>query len=241
MPGTSSGSNSLGLAFDESSFRAAGFNGQVYEIPIVGNFKLSDRMSLGYDIPIQYVSVAGATIYQAAVALDLPYKITERSDQQNWSWELTPTIGFAAAGSEDMLAGGAMIAGSLTSVVSRTIGNVTLTMGNYVGIFEGIDVGIGNYNVNSNIDQQILKNGLRVSVPFCRNWLFEAYGTCMNFLQSAAVSTYFTIGAKLGYHFIFREGEKSLDLGYLKLGLYGDIGNKSYSSNHIQIGSGWKF
>jgi len=60
-------------------------------------------------------------------------------------------------------------------------------------------------------------------------------------LQSAAVSTYFTIGAELGYHFIFREGEKSVDLGDLKLGLYGDIGNKSYSSNHIQIGSGWKF
>jgi hypothetical protein len=95
--------------------------------------------------------------------------------------------------------------------------------------------------LNSNIDQQILKNGLRVSVPFCRNWLFEGYGICTNFLQSAAVSTYFTVGAEVGYHFVLREADKAIDLGYLKLGLYSDIGNKSYSSAHIQIGSGWKF
>jgi hypothetical protein len=64
------------------------------------------------------------------VILNLPYEVIQKSDQVPWSWQLMPTIGFAAAGSEDMVAGGAMIAGSLTSVVSRTFGNVTLTMGN---------------------------------------------------------------------------------------------------------------
>jgi hypothetical protein len=118
---------------------------------------------------------------------------------------------------------------------------MTLTMGNYIGIFEGVDVSLGNYSLDSNIDQQILKNGLRVSLPFAHNWLVEAYGICTNFLQSAAVSTYFTVGAELGYHFIYRRGEDAVDLGYLKLGLYVDIGNKSYQSGHIQIGSGWKF
>lgn len=96
VQGTKSGSNTLGLAFDESSFRAAGFNGQVYQIPIVGNFKLTD---------------------------------------------------------------------------------------------------------------------------------------CM------LVSTYFTVGAEVGYHFVLREADKAIDLGYLKLCLYSDVGNKSYSSARIQIGS----
>ena len=240
-PGTKSGSNSLGLAFDESSFRAGGFRGQVYQIPITGKCRLTDRVSLGYQIPIQLVTVAGATIYQAGVILDFPWKIIEPSDTQKWEWQLMPTIGLAGGGSPNMVAGGAMIAGSLTSVLSRRIGNVTLTMGNYVGIFEGVDVSIGNYSLDSNIDQQILKNGLRVSLPFARNWLVEAYGICTNFLQSAAVNTYFTVGAELGYHFIYRRGQDEVDLGYLKLGLYGDIGNKSYQSGHIQFGSGWKF
>lgn len=93
-------------------------------------------------------------------------------------------------------------------------------MGNYVGIFEGIDVSVSDYNLDSNIDQQVLKNGLRASIPFCQNWLVEVYGICTNFLQSAAVSTYFTIGAELGYHFIYHRGEDLVDLGYVKLGLY---------------------
>jgi hypothetical protein len=240
-PGTRSGNNSLGLTFDESSFKAGGFRGQVYQIPILGKFKLTDRVSLECQIPIQFVTVAGATIYQAAVIFDFPCKIIEPSDTQKWNWQLTPTVGFAGGGSQDMVAGGAMVAGSLTSVLSRHIGNMTLTMGNYIGIFEGVDVSLGNYSLDSNIDQQILKNGLRVSLPFAHNWLVEAYGICTNFLQSAAVSTYFTVGAELGYHFIYRRGEDAVDLGYLKLGLYVDIGNKSYQSGHIQIGSGWKF
>jgi hypothetical protein len=85
-----------------------------------------------------------------------------------------------------------------------------------------------------------MKNGLRLDIPFAKSWIFEAYGIYTQFFQSAAISSYATIGAEVGRHFTWNVEGQNLDLGYLSLGLYTEFGNH-YSSGHIQIGSAWRF
>jgi hypothetical protein len=85
-----------------------------------------------------------------------------------------------------------------------------------------------------------MKNGLRFDIPFAKSWLFEVYGIYTQFFQSAAVASYATIGAEIGHHFTWTVEDQNLDLGYLSLGLYTELGNH-YSSGHFQVGSAWRF
>ncbi|MBV9488289.1 MAG: hypothetical protein JO069_01010 [Verrucomicrobia bacterium] len=109
-----------------------------------------------------------------------------------------------------------------------------------MSFFEGVDLSIGSYDLQNKVDQRIMKNGLRVSVPVGDRWLFEAYGIHTQFFRSAAVSGYFTLGATVGYRLVLPVYGQRVDLGYFSLGLYSEVGNH-YSSGHVQVGTAWKF
>ena|SRR5271165_968959 len=66
------------------------------------------------------------------------------------------------------------------------------------------------------------------------------HGIYTQFFQSAQVSSYYTIGAEVGRHIIWRLEGQPVDLGYYSVGLYVEQGNH-YNSGHFQFGSGWKF
>ncbi len=85
-----------------------------------------------------------------------------------------------------------------------------------------------------------MKNGLKVTVPFGKGWVFECYGIYTEFLRTAPVSSYVTAGLELGRHFVWNVEGKDVDLGYLSFGLYTEQGNR-YSSGHFRVGSAWRF
>ena len=60
------------------------------------------------------------------------------------------------------------------------------------------------------------------------------------FLTSAAVDQYATIGGEIGYRFLGKADAPNKKGGYMKIGLYADLG-ENYTSAHAQIGTGWKF
>ena len=232
--------NVTSLVFDSGSFRAAGYNGQVYTLPISGHFRITDRVDLAFEIPLQYIRLAGASSYQGGLTLNVPVKVIRFSDDQPWSWEVTPTFAFALSGSEDMIAGGGLYAGALTNVIGFHWHHMTLTYGNFFSFFEGVNLSAGNYEFDSNISQQIMKNGLRVSVPLAQNWQVEAYGIHTKFFQTAAVDSYFTIGADVGYRLAGKLYGRDLSFGFLSLGCYTELGN-GFDALRFRIGSAWTF
>ena len=48
------------------------------------------------------------------------------------------------------------------------------------------------------------------------------------------------LGGEVGYRLLGKADAPNKKGGYLKLGLYADVG-EDYTSAHLQFGSGWKF
>jgi hypothetical protein len=227
--------NAVSLTFDAGEFDIQGQHGETYTIPIAGGFKINDRVRLDYEIPLQYITIHGASLFQSGLTLDLPVKVIVPSANQPWSWIVTPTAAVAASGSREIIG-----AGALTNVFSYQWHGITATYGNYISFFEGDLLTNNDPRFPSGVSQQIMKNGLRLDVPFAKSWIVEVYGIYTQFFQSAVVGSYATIGAELGHHFTWNVEGKNLDLGYLSLGLYTEFGNQ-YSSGHVQVGSAWRF
>jgi autotransporter-associated beta strand protein len=233
--GDTSKENAVSLTFDAGEFDVQGQHGQTYTIPIAGGFKINNRVRLDYQIPLQYITIEDTGLFQAGLTLDLPVKVIVPSPDQPFSWIVTPTAAVATSGGREIIGGGA-----LTNVFAYQWHGITATYGNYLSFFEGDVLTNNDPKFQSGVSQQIMKNGLRLDVPFARSWIIEAYGIYTQFFQSALISNYFTIGAELGHHFTWDVQGQHLDLGFLSLGLYSEFGNH-YSSGHAQIGSAWRF
>ncbi len=223
----------IGAVADIGTFSSQGINGTSYSLPISMGFKFSDRVGIGVSVPLNYTEVEGAKIFSAGLTLALPVKIILPGDDQPWSWQLTPSGGAIASASEDMLAGGAIGQGGLSSMLTYDFGKFSLTMGNYFGWFEGIPVTLGGDTFNPDISQQIVKNGLKVSVPIKQHWVVEVYGIHTKFIESAAVDQYVTVGAEVGWR-------SSSTRSYWSIGFYSDIAD-NYTSTRAKIGTSWKF
>jgi hypothetical protein len=230
--------NAVSLTFDAGEFDIQGQHGQTYTIPIAGGFKINDRVRLDYEIPLQYITLDNTSLFQAGLTLDLPVKVIIPTADQPWSWIVTPTAALATSGSKEIIGGGA-----LTNVFSYQWRGITATYGNYISFFEGDVLTSDDPKFPSGVSQQIMKNGLRLDVPVAKSWIVEAYGIYTQFFQPAAISSYWTIGAEVGHHFTWDIEGQHLDLGYLSLGVYTEIGNQynQYHSGHAQIGSAWRF
>ena len=227
--------SSIGIAFDAGEFTFEGHHGEEYGFPITGQFKINDRMRLQYQIPMQYVEISDTGFFQSGLTLELPTRVVVASPDQPWSWDVTPAAAFAATGSREIIG-----AGALTNVFAYRWAGLTLTYGNYISVFKGHTLSTSDAQFPTGVDQQIMKNGLKMAIPFGKGWVIECYGIYTQFFQSAPVGSYVTLGAELGHHFTWNVEGQNLDLGYLSFGLYTEQGNH-YSSGHIRVGSAWRF
>jgi fibronectin-binding autotransporter adhesin len=227
--------NAISLTFDAGEFDFQGQHGQTYTIPIAGGFKINERVRLDYEIPLQYITLDRTALFQGGLTLDLPVKVIIPSVDRPWSWIVTPTAAFASSGSREIIGGGA-----LTNVLACQWHGITATYGNYISFFEGEVLTSNDPKFPTGVSQQIMKNGLRLDVPIGKSWIVEGYGIYTQFFQPAAVGSYVTFGAEVGYHFAWNVEGQNIDFGYLSLGMYSEIGNR-YSSGHVQIGSAWRF
>jgi len=227
--------NSIGISFDAGTFTFEGHHGEEYGFPITGQFKLTDRTNLYYQIPLEYVEIANTGLFQSGLTLELPTKLFIATPDQHFSWDITPAAAVAAAGSREVIG-----AGAVTNVFAYRFPAFTLTYGNYFSYFQGSVLSDNDQQFPIGVDQSIMKNGLKVTVPFGKGWVFECYGIYTEFLRTAPVSSYVTAGLELGRHFVWNVEGKDVDLGYLSFGLYTEQGNR-YSSGHFRVGSAWRF
>jgi fibronectin-binding autotransporter adhesin len=227
--------NSIGIAFDGGEFDFKGQRGEMYGFPIAGHYKINDRVALDYEIPLEYVTLPNAEFFEPGLILNFPIKAVEATSDRPWAWQITPTGAVTSVGSKEVIG-----AGALTNLLSYRWHGATLSYGNYISFFEGGTLTSNDPEFPKGTSQQIMKNGIKVTIPIGNGWYIEGYGIYTNFFQSAAVSSYYSIGAEVGHHLIWKNGDRSLDLGYYSLGLYTEQGNH-YSSGHFQVGSAWRF
>jgi len=153
---------------------------------------------------------------------------------------VAPSMHVEGAGSGNFSVGALLYGGGLSSLLAYEFPGVTLSMGNQITFHEASEMDLGEFKTRPDISQQILKNGLQLTVPVGRRWLVQAGGTWTHFVQRAAVQDYATLGGHLAYRLLGKREADRIGRGYLFLGAYVDLGN-DYTSPHIRAGTGWQF
>lgn len=223
----------VNLLADIRSFKADGFDGTVISLPLSFRIPLGDSHHGVLRVPLAYTKVGDAEAYHGGLQFAVP--ITAYQNDQ-WLWVVSPSGGVAASFSEDFGAGAGLWSAGLTSSLRRDFGSFYVTLGNHASIYEGIDIEVDDYDLGSELSQSIVKNGLKVSVPFAENrWEIEGYVIHTAFLEDAAVEDYVTPGIQLTHVL----GENR-DNGRLSIRLEGDFGS-GYESVGLRFGGGFRF
>ena len=240
QPKASSGRAGFGLVADIGVFDANGIKGTAYSLPLFAKFKLSERVGLNFNIPLSYTEIEAAKVFGAGLTLGVPIKIILKKRDNPWFWQVAPFGGGNVMGSKEIVTGGLIVNGGIGNVLAYDFGAFELSMGNQFSQFESVALDFGGIKVDPGVAQKIVKNGLKVGIPFAKRWVVEAYAVHTKFLEAAGVDQYITAGGEIGYRFLGKPDAAKKKNGYMKLGFYTDIGN-GYFSPHLQFSSGWKF
>jgi hypothetical protein len=171
----------------------------------------TDRIGLITANTFRYRDAGGADVYEGVSTWGLPIQIIEPSHPTGLSWQITPTFAAGVGGSWDLAAGGVPIGGQITSSLGyRFGGDWTLVMANQWGYYGGLPVHIGDFESETDVDQQIVKNGVEVIKTFDA-LILEVGVAYTRFLRAAAVRDYVSPSAGVGLRFSDNSGVR---LGY---------------------------
>lgn len=193
----SSSRTGFGIIADVGRFDANGIKGTVYSLPMFARFKLTDRVGLDFNLPLNYTKIEGADAFGLGLGVGVPVKVIPRAKDSPWYWQLTPFGGANVTASRDLAAGGLLANGGVNSLLAHDFGPVTLSMGNHFSLYEGVPITVSGYKFDPGVSQQILKNGLKLDVPIGQRWIFDVYAVHTKFLTSAALDQYFTVGGEV--------------------------------------------
>lgn len=164
-------------------------------------FRFSDRVGLVFSTPLLYRNIDGANIYEAGEEIALPLVIVPTRGDRSLSWTLSPYGAVGAAGSVELAAGGTFAGGGLTSSLSYSISGFTFSLADHYSYFHGYPLQLGDYHFRTDLEQQVLKNGLKISKSFAGALFVDAGITYTNFLDRAAIRNYWSPGSGIGIRF----------------------------------------
>lgn len=190
--------SSLGLGARFGSYSLGQFTQNVFTLPIDYSYTFSNYDKLIIRAPLTYVEVDGAQAYRGNLALSYKKNILRR-------WALTPAVGYGIAGSTDLGSLGHILSGSLTSdLMLYDSGKYQLSMGNMAGYYMTLPVRVGDYSVDYDLKNTIVRNGLLFSLPlqqrvWGRDFSLDIYVTDTRFFGDALYSdNYQEIGVSFG-------------------------------------------
>ncbi len=220
-----------------SQFEAGDFGGEVYSLRFAFKAKFTERIGLVLLAPANYVRVEGAEVYHLGATAGLPLTLIPDRGRDPLYWKVTPSAGIIGSGSADFAAGGLVEHYAVTSLLAYQLGNFTLSMGNQYGTYRGRNSSYRDFDIRTDLDQRIIKNGLTLSVPFGYRWVMDVYVEETRFRKEAAINRYRGVGGDL----VFRlPGPWGVGRGYLTAGGGYDFGD-DYSAIKGRAGFGWRF
>ncbi len=233
----------MAMVGDVGFIKAQGIEANSYSFTPFLPMKLSSRVRLDIGVPMNYTEVGGAQVFRGGLQLAMPILVVKRNYKEGrpWLWQVTPHGGTQIAGSFDLVAGGVINSAGVTSLIAYDFGKFEISMGNHISFHESLEISIGDYTFDPQISNQIVKNGIKVGVPFAKRWYAEAYAIDTELLGSGNfMSRYTTLGGGVGYKFLGKADSAKKKKGYAMIGAYSNFGT-DWTSANIQFGTGWKF
>ena len=141
---------------------------RVYSLPLAKTFDFGNSgYALLFDMPLTYADMDGSVSYAAQLGLGLKIPVI---NNDKMSWNLIPAGRVGAIGSEDMLSGGILYSGTLTSDLQIPVGNFTYGLTNMVGYIRDYSLKVDDYEIEYDLQNTIFKNGVSVRWDFADKW-----------------------------------------------------------------------
>jgi hypothetical protein len=164
--------------------------------------RFNRNVGLSLATPFVYREVEGAKVFTLGFEAALTVVLTAPSLGRGVTWQLTPSFLSGASGSVDLAAGGTFLGGGLTNSFAVPFGDsATITIGNGIYFYEGYNLHIADYEWDTDLSQQVLKNGIKFTQALGPGAFADVSITHTAFLQDAATQTYLTPGAGIGVRF----------------------------------------
>lgn len=148
------------------------FNGDekkasVYSLPIGKTFKFDNGSKLMFDMPVYYTDMDGSASYSTQLGLAYMFPLIKKD---GFKWNLTSGVRGGAVYSEDMLSGGLLYSGSITSHMSMPVGAFTYGLTNMVGYIRDFSIEAAGYEVDYDLKNMVYKNGVSVDYALNDKW-----------------------------------------------------------------------
>jgi hypothetical protein len=224
----------FGIGFNGGRFKAGTFEGDTFDLSLtLLNLGFGERVRLVVPTSLNYLKVAGAQVAGAGVNFALPIRFAVMGKESRWNWRLTPMAGASMRASVD-LAGGALLQqfGAVNSLDFRVGPKFVLCVVNQLTQHKSVKLEYGDYSFDPQVNQQILKNGLRLVTPLTRRLTGDLFAIDTRFLKTAAVKQFHSFGGSISLR-----ATQGFNLG---LAANYDSGT-AFKSYGIGLSSAWKW
>lgn len=180
-----------------SNYDLDGTSSKEYALPLAYTIKFDgSKNALSIRVPISMVDVDGSKAYNFGLGLGFTYFIKDE-------WSVTPAIGYTAVGSVDLASVAQLISSSVTSAYNFKIDQYTLTMGNMIGYYKTIPFNYGDYSIDPDISNSVIRNGLNLNIPadkLRKDTSFELFVTDTRYFGSELfIDQYNELGISYGF------------------------------------------
>lgn len=193
---------------------------KVYSLPLAKTFKFGESgYALLFDMPLTYADLDGSVSYAAQLGLGLKIPLVNNDTVK---WNLIPAGRVGAIGSEDMLSGGLLYSGTLTSDLQITSGKFTYGLTNMAGYIRDYSLKIDDYEIEYDLQNSVFKNGVSLRWDFADRWALNgSYSYTFYTGSELFIDDYHDTGLAL-----IRKFEKGSIFSGMAL-----VGNYSFGSN----------
>lgn len=206
------------ISASASTFEAGDFDGESATVSSSLDFNLTQRVGLSIGTWLAYNSIGDADVFHGGLVLGVPIRLALPDDDSHITWQLTPHGMVGGSGSEDIGAGGLIFGGGVTNYLAWHLDDHwTLAMANQISLLEGEKLEFDEFEIDPGVSQTMIKNGLRATYRFSDQWYAFGGATWSKFLDDAAVDSWTSPTAGLGYSTLAGTG--------LQFSVFGDFGD----------------
>ena len=171
-----------------------------YGLNVPSWLRLGRSLDLIGNMSGRYVEAEGTEIIGGGLDLGLGIRLATRGGEDRFGWQVTPFAGFHGLGTYDGATAGLLDQfGIANRFEFKLSGDVLLVVASQFSYFDSLKIKIEGVEIDPELEQQVLKNGLMVDVPFpsVKSVYFNGFVVDTRFLKDAAVDNYQTAGGGL--------------------------------------------
>lgn len=151
------GSGAFGIGARIGSFTAAGYDSYNLTIPMDATWRVTERDTLSFDLPVAYTDSGGATSYAANGGV-----LWRRRVSDNWQMQFSGRVG--AAGSIELGAGSGIYGLGAVSTFRFALSEAwRMTVVNAINYVSTFPATIGSILVNYDVANTVFRNGIVVN------------------------------------------------------------------------------